>query len=108
MSTAAAVILWVGATFYAIFGGADFGGGFWDLIAGWVTTEVGRQPWVVFKVMLTSQAVTGARGIVVGYATLAAVYLGVACGVFWVLRRLARAPLRERERSPLGPTTPAT
>ena len=34
MSTAAAVILWVGATFYAIFGGADFGGGFWDLIAG--------------------------------------------------------------------------
>jgi cytochrome d ubiquinol oxidase subunit II len=34
MSTAAAVILWTGATFYAIFGGADFGGGFWDLIAG--------------------------------------------------------------------------
>jgi cytochrome d ubiquinol oxidase subunit I len=78
------------------------------LIAGWVTTEVGRQPWVVYKVMLTSQAVTGARGIVVGYATLAAVYLGVACGVFWVLRRLAHTPLRERGRSLLGPTTPAT
>ena len=31
------------------------------LIAGWVTTEVGRQPWVVYNVMLTSQAVTGAR-----------------------------------------------
>jgi cytochrome bd ubiquinol oxidase subunit II len=31
---AAAVILWVGATLYALFGGADFGGGFWDLIAG--------------------------------------------------------------------------
>jgi cytochrome bd ubiquinol oxidase subunit II len=31
---AAAAILWVGATFYALFGGADFGGGFWDLIAG--------------------------------------------------------------------------
>lgn len=29
-----AAILWVGATFYALFGGADFGGGFWDLIAG--------------------------------------------------------------------------
>jgi cytochrome bd ubiquinol oxidase subunit I len=78
------------------------------LIAGWVTTEVGRQPWVVYKVMLTSQAVTGARGIVVGYATLALVYLGVACGVFWVLLRLARTPLRERGRSVLGPTTPAT
>ena len=30
----AAAILWVGATFYALFGGADFGGGFWDLVAG--------------------------------------------------------------------------
>jgi cytochrome d ubiquinol oxidase subunit I len=78
------------------------------LIAGWVTTEVGRQPWVVYRVMLTSQAVTGARGIVVGYATLAAVYLGVACGVFWVLRRLARTPLKERRRSLLEPTSPAT
>src|SRR5438093_6561852 len=32
------------------------------LIAGWVTTEVGRQPWVVFHVMRTSDSVTGARG----------------------------------------------
>ena len=42
MSTAAAVILWVGATFYALFGGADFGGGFWDLIAG--NAEKGERP----------------------------------------------------------------
>ena len=61
-----------------------------------MTTEVGRQPWVVYHVMRTSQAVTGAGGIAVGYATLALVYLGVACGVVWILRRLARAPLRER------------
>ncbi|HWH10054.1 MAG TPA: cytochrome ubiquinol oxidase subunit I, partial [Solirubrobacteraceae bacterium] len=63
------------------------------LIAGWVTTEVGRQPWVVYGVMLTSQAVTGARGIPVAYGTLALVYAGVAVGVAWVLRRLARSPL---------------
>jgi cytochrome d ubiquinol oxidase subunit I len=43
--------------------------------------------------MPTSDAVTGAQGIPVGYATLAVTYLVVACGVFWVLRRLARAPL---------------
>jgi cytochrome d ubiquinol oxidase subunit I len=79
------------------------------LIAGWVTTEVGRQPWIVYRVMLTSQAVTGARGIVVGYVTLALVYLGVLCGVAWVLVRLSRTPLRERRRRPLlPPTTPAT
>ena len=32
------------------------------LIAGWVTTEVGRQPWVVYRVMPTADAVTGAWG----------------------------------------------
>jgi cytochrome bd ubiquinol oxidase subunit I len=74
------------------------------LIAGWVTTEVGRQPWVVYHVMLTSQAVTGAGGIVVGYATLALVYVAVACGVAWVLRRLARTPLRERRPPPPAAT----
>ncbi|HEY1834624.1 MAG TPA: cytochrome ubiquinol oxidase subunit I [Solirubrobacteraceae bacterium] len=63
------------------------------LIAGWVTTEVGRQPWVVYRVMRTAQAVTGAGGIPVGYGTLVAVYLGVGVGVAWVLRRLARRPL---------------
>jgi cytochrome d ubiquinol oxidase subunit I len=63
------------------------------LIAGWVTTEVGRQPWVVYRVMRTAQAVTGAGGIPVGYGTLVAVYLGVGLGVAWVLRRLARRPL---------------
>ena len=31
------------------------------LIAGWVTTEVGRQPWVVYGVMRTEEAVTGRR-----------------------------------------------
>jgi cytochrome d ubiquinol oxidase subunit I len=63
------------------------------LIAGWVTTEVGRQPWVVYRVMPTADAVTGAPGIPVGYATLAVTYLLLACAVVWVLRRLARAPL---------------
>jgi cytochrome d ubiquinol oxidase subunit I len=63
------------------------------LICGWVTTEVGRQPWIVYEVMRTADAVTGAGGLVVGYATLAAVYAGVAVGVVWILRRLARAPL---------------
>jgi cytochrome d ubiquinol oxidase subunit I len=63
------------------------------LIAGWVVTEVGRQPWVVYRVMPTAAAVTGAEGIPVGYAALAASYVLVAGGLVWVLRRLARAPL---------------
>jgi len=43
--------------------------------------------------MLTSQAVTGAGGIPVGYATLALVYIGVGAAVAWILSRLARVPL---------------
>jgi cytochrome bd ubiquinol oxidase subunit I len=63
------------------------------LISGWVTTEVGRQPWVVYGVMRTGEAVTGASGIPVGYATLAAVYGGLVVAVVWILRRMASAPL---------------
>jgi cytochrome d ubiquinol oxidase subunit I len=67
------------------------------LISGWVTTEVGRQPWVVYRVMRTSDAVTGAGGIPVGYVTLALVYLGLSLAVAWILRRLARVPLAAKE-----------
>src|SRR4249920_2780632 len=42
MSTAAAIILFAAVTFYAIFGGADFGAGFWDLTAG--GAERGKRP----------------------------------------------------------------
>ncbi|MGV1048583.1 MAG: cytochrome d ubiquinol oxidase subunit II [Solirubrobacterales bacterium] len=48
---AAAAILWVGATFYALFGGADFGGGFWDLVAG--GAEKGERPRALIQRSLT-------------------------------------------------------
>ena len=67
------------------------------LIAGWVTTEVGRQPWVVYGVMRTEEAVTGADGVPVGYATLILVYAGLIGATAWILRRLSRAPLEEEE-----------
>src|SRR4051794_36173064 len=42
MATAAAVVLFAAITTYAIFGGADFGAGFWDLVAG--GSERGERP----------------------------------------------------------------
>ncbi len=63
------------------------------LIAGWVTTEVGRQPWVVYRVMRTSDAVTGASGIPIGYGVLAAVFVILIAGVAWTLWRLAKIPM---------------
>jgi cytochrome bd ubiquinol oxidase subunit I len=71
------------------------------LIAGWVTTEVGRQPWVVYGHMRTEEAVTGAGGIPVGYASLVLVYAGLLAAVVWILRRLARAPV-EVQPGPSG------
>jgi cytochrome bd ubiquinol oxidase subunit I len=62
------------------------------LIAGWVTTEVGRQPWVVYEVMRTEEAVTGASSIPVGFAALAVVYVGLFAIAAVMLRRLGRQP----------------
>jgi cytochrome bd ubiquinol oxidase subunit I len=62
------------------------------LIAGWVTTEVGRQPWVVYEVMRTEEAVTGAGGIPVGFAALGLVYAGLIAIAGVMLRRLGRQP----------------
>ena len=42
MSTAAAIVLFAAVTIYAIFGGADFGAGFWDLTAGGAERGSGR------------------------------------------------------------------
>jgi cytochrome d ubiquinol oxidase subunit II len=47
----AAGILWTGATLYAVFGGADFGGGLWDLIAG--DAEKGERPRALIERSLT-------------------------------------------------------
>jgi cytochrome bd ubiquinol oxidase subunit I len=65
------------------------------LICGWITTEVGRQPWIVYEVMRVEEAVTGAQGIPYGYAFVAVVYAGLTAAAIWMLRRLARSPLPE-------------
>jgi hypothetical protein len=46
--------------------------------------------------MRTEEAVTGANGIPIGYASLVLVYAGLLIAVAWILRRLARAPVDVR------------
>jgi cytochrome bd ubiquinol oxidase subunit I len=62
------------------------------LIAGWVATEVGRQPWIVYGVMRTTQAVTRSDNLEIGFVFLVAVYVFLAGAMVWLLRRLARRP----------------
>ncbi|MBF6619187.1 MAG: cytochrome ubiquinol oxidase subunit I [Patulibacter sp.] len=62
------------------------------LISGWITTEVGRQPWVVYDHMRTSDAVTEAGGLPIALGVLIVVYALLLSGVVWLLRRLAAHP----------------
>lgn len=63
------------------------------LECGWIVTEVGRQPWIVYRVMRVRDAVSDAPGLRYGYFLLIAVYTVLAIATFTVLRRLARIPL---------------
>jgi cytochrome bd ubiquinol oxidase subunit I len=57
---------------------------------GWVVTEVGRQPWIVYGRMRTFQAVNPAPGLWVGFAVVAVVYVVLTVAVVYVLRHVAR------------------
>jgi cytochrome bd ubiquinol oxidase subunit I len=70
------------------------------LEAGWVVTEVGRQPWVVYGVLLTRDAVNPHPGLVAGVLTVLAVYAVMTVATVAVLRRLARrGPVAPQERA---------
>jgi len=62
------------------------------LICGWITTEVGRQPWIVYEIMRVEDAVTAASSLPVAFGVVAAVYIALAGTVAWLLRRLAKRP----------------
>jgi cytochrome bd ubiquinol oxidase subunit I len=71
------------------------------MICGWITTEVGRQPWVVYEVMRTENAVTDAAGIPIAFYGLLAVYLGLLAAVIWLMRRLASRPPQSEVPEPI-------
>jgi cytochrome d ubiquinol oxidase subunit I len=57
--------------------------------AGWVVTEVGRQPWVVYGHLRTADAVNPAPGLATGLVIVLAVYVALTVATVYVLRRLA-------------------
>jgi cytochrome d ubiquinol oxidase subunit I len=59
------------------------------LEAGWIVTEVGRQPWVIYRVMRTSAAVTPASHVQVTFAAFTILYLFLGIVMVIFLRRLA-------------------
>jgi len=61
--------------------------GFVAIEAGWIVTEVGRQPWVIYGVMRTKDAVTPMPLIVVPFIVFTVLYVFLAFIVFFLLRR---------------------
>ncbi|MGE0296708.1 cytochrome ubiquinol oxidase subunit I [Pseudonocardia sp.] len=58
--------------------------------AGWITTEVGRQPWVVYGLLRTADAVSPAPGLYLGLYATVAIYAVLTAFTVYVLRGLAR------------------
>ncbi|MFC4295790.1 cytochrome ubiquinol oxidase subunit I [Novosphingobium tardum] len=69
--------------------------GFVAVIAGWVTTEVGRQPWTIYGVLRTREAVSaiGAPGVAGSLIAFVAVYTAVfGFGIWYILKMMSRPP----------------
>jgi cytochrome bd ubiquinol oxidase subunit I len=60
------------------------------LECGWIVTEVGRQPWIVYEVMRTEDAVTQAGGVEVSLAAVVVLYTALGVATVLVLRAMAR------------------
>ena len=79
--------------------------------AGWVVTEVGRQPWIVYKYMKVEDAATANTGVWITF--IAVVILYVALGVTAILvlrgmsRRFRRAGGFHGTEGPYGPPAPS-
>jgi cytochrome d ubiquinol oxidase subunit I len=61
--------------------------GFIAIEAGWMVTEVGRQPWIIGGVLRTSDAVTPMPGLIVPFLFFTLLYCLLAVAVVWLMRR---------------------
>jgi cytochrome d ubiquinol oxidase subunit I len=75
--------------------------GFVAIIAGWVTTEVGRQPWLVYGLLRTSEGVSplGAPAVATSLLAFVVIYFAVfGVGIWYILRLMHRPPQEHEPR----------
>lgn len=61
--------------------------GFIAVEAGWMVTEVGRQPWIIYGIMRTKDSVTPMPGIQYSFYLVSFIYLALSFLVFWLMKR---------------------
>jgi cytochrome bd ubiquinol oxidase subunit I len=71
---------------------------------GWLVSEFGRQPWIVYGVFRTSSAITTSPGLGATFSAFTLVYVALSALTVWSVRRLARRPLDAHARTGLGVT----
>jgi cytochrome d ubiquinol oxidase subunit I len=76
------------------------------LECGWITTEVGRQPWIVYEIERTADAVTHSKGVWVMFGFVLAIYTLMAIGTVTALRVMSRRWKREDVDDALSPYGP--
>ncbi len=76
--------------------------GFIATEAGWVVTEVGRQPWIVQGVLRTADAVTPMPGLVVPFVLFSLLYVFLGVIVVYLLRRQIVSSPREPRQPQRG------
>jgi cytochrome d ubiquinol oxidase subunit I len=77
------------------------------LEAGWVVTEVGRQPWIVRNYMKVEQAATANTGVWITFFVVLAIYIGLGVTAILVLRLMSRRWREgEEETESGGPYSP--
>ena len=79
--------------------------------AGWVVTEVGRQPWIVYEKMRVDEAATGNTGVWITFILVLVLYAALASTTIVVLRRMSRRyrgeeDLEDDHDAPYGPAEP--
>ena len=80
--------------------------GFVAVICGWITTEVGRQPWVIYGLLRTRDAVSpiAAPAVTGSLVAFVIVYFTVfAAGALYMLRLMAHPPAAGESEAPNGP-----
>jgi cytochrome d ubiquinol oxidase subunit I len=64
---------------------------------GWMVTELGRQPWVIYGYLRTRDAVTTAPWLNVSFLIFSFVYILLSIALIWLLLQVARRPLPQVE-----------
>jgi cytochrome d ubiquinol oxidase subunit I len=71
--------------------------------AGWVVSEVGRQPWIVYDLMKVEDAATENEGVWITFIVIAVLYVALAMTTVLILRAMSR---RFRDRDSADPGVP--